>query len=197
MNGLEDLLLAAAGLEAALKRNGWRFCFVGGVAVQRWGNPRFTEDIDLTMLGGFGDEENVVDALLNELKLRRHDAREFALSRRVLLAKTRAGVDVDIALGALPFEERCVARATPWEVRGGVMLTTCLAEDLLTHKAFAGHGLDWGDVEGVLIRQHGKLDFTQIRAELKPLLELKAEPEALDKLERLVSTVDRRLRAKP
>src|SRR5260370_33129383 len=101
MNGLEDLLLAAAGLEAALKRNGWRFCFIGGGAVQRGGNPRFTEDIDLTLLTGFGDEEKFVDALLNELNPRRPDAREFALSCRVLLAKTHAGVDVGISPGVL------------------------------------------------------------------------------------------------
>jgi hypothetical protein len=29
MNGLEDLLLAAAELETALRRNGRRFCFIG------------------------------------------------------------------------------------------------------------------------------------------------------------------------
>jgi hypothetical protein len=196
MNGLEELLLAAAGLEEMLERNRWRFCFIGGVAVQRWGNPRFTEDIDFTLLTGFGDEEKFVDELLKELNPRRPDAREFALSRRVLLAQTRAGVDVDIALGALPFEERSVARATRWEIRGGVMLTTCSSEDLLVHKAFAGRDLDWSDVEGVLIRQHGKLDLGQIRAELKPLLELKGAPESLDKLQRMLDTVERRLKTR-
>ena len=48
-----------------------------------------------------------------------------------------------------------------------------------------------------MIRQHGKLNFGQIRAELTPLLELKGELEALDKLERLIATVERRLQAKP
>ena len=51
-----------------------------------------------------------------------------------------------------------------------------------------------GDVERVLIRQHGKLDLALVRSELKPLLELKGEPEALDKLERMLATVERRLR---
>ena len=52
-------------------------------------------------------------------------------------------------------------------------------------------------VERVLIRQHGKLDLKQIRAELKPLLELKGAPESLDKLEQKIVTVKRRLKAKP
>ena len=124
---------------------------------------------------GFGDEERFVDALLKELAPRRPDAREFALSRRVLLAKTQSGIDVDVALGALPFEERTVARATRWHFRDDVTFTTCSAEDLIVHKAFAGRDLDWGDVERVLIRQHGRLNLEQVRLELKPLLELKGE----------------------
>lgn len=196
MNGLEELLRAAAALETLLRRNDWRFCFIGGVAVQRWGTPRFTQDIDLTLLTGFGDEEKFIDALLQELNPRRPDAREFALRNRVLLAQTRDGVDVDIALGALPFEERSVARASAWRTRDGTVLTTCSAEDLVVHKAFAGRELDWGDVERVLIRQHGKLDFKQIRAELKPLLKLKGESQAMEKLDRMLATVERRLRAK-
>ena len=50
---------------------------------------------------------------------------------------------------------------------------------------------------GVLICQHGKLDLNLIRSELKPLLELKGEPEALDKLEQKIGTVERRLRSNP
>lgn len=196
MTGLEELLRAAGALETVLKRNGWRFCFIGGVAVQRWGLPRFTQDLDLTLLTGFGDEEKFIDALLKELNPRRPDTREFALRSRVLLAQTHDGMDVDVALGALPFEERCVARASVWPLGDGTMLTTCSAEDLVVHKVFACRDLDWGDVERVLIRQHGKLDLKQVRAELKPLLELKGAVEALDKLDRMTATVDRRLAAK-
>jgi hypothetical protein len=197
ISSLEELLLAAATLESFFAEKGWRFCFIGGVAVQRWSDPRFTQDIDLTLLTGFGSEEHFVDALLKHLLPRDPDAREFALSRRVLLAKTHEGIEVDIALGALPFEERTVARANPWRLRKDVSLTTCSAEDLIVHKAFAGRDLDWADVERILIRQHGKLNLHQIRAELKPLLELKGEMEALDKFEQKLTIVERRLRAKP
>jgi hypothetical protein len=100
---------------------------------------------------------------------------------------------VDVALGALPFEERSVSRATPWQIAERVRLTTCSAEDLIVHKAFAGRDLDWGDLERVLIRQHGKLDLRQIREELKPLLELKGTVESMDKLERVLAGVERRL----
>jgi hypothetical protein len=48
-------------------------------------------------------------------------------------------------------------------------------------------------VERVLTRQHGKLNLAQIRRELRPLLELKGELDGLEKLERMVNTVERRL----
>lgn len=193
---LPGVLAAASSVEQLCRKQNWRFCFIGGVAIQRWGEPRLTQDVDLTLLTGFGDEERFVDALLKELNPRRPDAREFALLHRVFLGRTREGVDVDVALGALPFEERSVARASAWPIGGAAVLTTCSAEDLVVHKVFAGRDLDWGDVERVLTRQHGKLDWKQIRAELGPLLELKGAVEAMAKLERILVTVEQRLRAK-
>ena len=194
---LPGVLTAAGEVQDFCRHQGWRFCFIGGVALQRWGEPRFTQDVDLTLLTGFGAEEQFVDALLQEFTPRRPDAREFALSRRVLLVQTRKGVGVDAALGALPFEERTVQRATEWAWSTDQSLVTCSAEDLVVHKAFAGRDLDWGDVERVLTRQHGRLNLAQIRSELKPLLELKGTPESLDKLERMIATVERRLRTNP
>jgi hypothetical protein len=138
-----------------------------------------------------------VDKLLQSFPARRSDAREFALVQRVLLITTPAGIPVDVALGAFPFEERSVQRSSAWTWSENHSLNTCSAEDLVVHKAFAGRGLDWTDLERVLIRQYGKLNLTQIHTELKPLLELKGENEALDKLDRLQATVERRLQAKP
>ena len=72
-------------------------------------------------------------------------------------------------------------------------LTTCSAEDLVVHKAFASRDRDWSDVETILVRQHGRLDLAQIRRDLSPLLELKDDVEPLAKLDRLIAVVDKRL----
>jgi len=53
---LPGVLAAAAELQDFYKQRGWKFCFIGGVAVQAWGNPRLTQDVDLTILTGFGEE---------------------------------------------------------------------------------------------------------------------------------------------
>lgn len=193
---LPGVLAAAGEVQRFCQKQGWRFCFIGGIAIQRWGEPRLTQAVDLTLLTRFGDEEKFVDALLKEFVPRRADAREFGLSHRVLLLQTSSGVAVDAALGAFPFEERSVQRASTWTWADGQSLITCSAEDLVVHKVFAGRDLDWGDVERVLVCQHGKLDLKQIRTELHPLLELKGASESLEKLERMLVTVERRLKTK-
>jgi len=43
-----DIFEAARQLQVPCDRRGWRSCFIGGVAVQRRGEPRVTRDVDLT-----------------------------------------------------------------------------------------------------------------------------------------------------
>ena len=47
MTDMVDVRAAAVEVQRLCVRQGWRFCFIGRVAVQRWGNPRFTVDVDL------------------------------------------------------------------------------------------------------------------------------------------------------
>ena len=182
---MNPILEAARDLQTFCESAGWKFCFIGGLAVQRWGEPRQTQDADLTLITGFGSEESYVDALLSQFAGRREDSKEFALRFRVLLLQAPNGVPLDIALGAMPFEEGSVARSSLWQLPGGVALLTCCAEDLIVHKAFAGRDRDWLDIEGVLLTQRQRLDLSHVKSELIPLLELKEEPESLNKLERL------------
>ena len=44
-----DVLDAARDLQSFCQLEKWRTCFIGGVAVQRWGAPRFTQDADITV----------------------------------------------------------------------------------------------------------------------------------------------------
>jgi hypothetical protein len=57
-------------------------------------------------------------------------------------------------------------------------------------KVFADRPRDWLDVEGVLIRHAGRLDWAMIGAELAPLLELKEAPDLLDRLDQLRRQVE-------
>ena len=112
------------------------------------------------------------------------DALEFSLTYRVLLLRAESGVGLDIAFGALPFEKSVVSRSSLYSYPGGESLRTCSPEDLVVLKAFAARPKDWMDVEGVIIRQAGKLDWRYIREQLAPLAELKGAPGIVDELER-------------
>lgn len=51
------------------------------------------------------------------------------------------------------------------------------------HKAFAARDRDWIDLTGIVIRRGRKLNVPQIWEELRPLVELKEEPEIITKLQ--------------
>lgn len=154
--------------------------------MQRWGEPRMTRDADLTLITGFGEEENFIDPLLAEYSGRREDARDFALKYRVLLLRDDNGTPLDIALGALPFEEDTVKRSSLWDLGEG-FLRTCSAEDLLVHKVFAARDQDWLDVRGILLRQGATIRMAQVERDLAPLLELKSATDHLLKLKTLAT----------
>jgi hypothetical protein len=180
---LNEVIRAAADLQVVCEAEGWRFCFIGGLAVQRWGEPRETVDVDLTLLTGFGDEGRFVSTLLDRFEPRIGNPAEFARANRILLLKARSGVGLDIALGGLPFEELAVSRATPFTFPLDVALRTCSAEDLIVLKAFADRPKVWVDVDGIISRQTGRIDWAYVRQQLGPLVELKEAPAILDQLE--------------
>ena len=186
---MNNVLRAAEEVQRFCLKQNWRFCIIGGIAVQRWADPRQTEDADVTLLTGFGTEETFVDALLTVFRARSETERETAPYRRVLFVYSSEGVEIDIALGGLPFEENCVQRASDWEISPTMALRTCSAEDLIVHKAFAARDLDWADVRSITMRQGRKLKVDQIWEELRPLVELKEAPEILAKLQRIFDEV--------
>jgi hypothetical protein len=125
---------------------GWRSYIIGGIAVNRWGRNRVTSDVDLNVLTGFGGEEQVIDTLLLHYSARIANAKPFALSRRVLLLNSPEGTGLDVSLGALPFEQSIVERASIFAF-DGIQLRTCSAEDLIVMKLFASRALDIRDAE--------------------------------------------------
>ncbi len=180
---MKKVFQAALQIQNFLEKNDWQFCFIGGIALQRWGQPRLTLDADLTLLTGFGEEEIFINKILANFQSRVSDPKEFSLRSRVVLLKI-GEVGIDISLGALFFEESAIKRATKYQFLKGVALQTCSAEDLIVYKAFANRTKDWADIENVVSFQQ-KLDWHYIFEQLTPLVELKEEPEILTKLEKL------------
>ena len=150
----------------------------------RWGEPRLTRDVDITLFTGFGAEEQIARALLELFEPRIPDALGFAMVNRVLLLQGSSGVPIDIALAGFPFEEEIIDRASTFEYLPGMTLRTASAEDLIVLKAFANRRHDWSDIAGIVARQRS-LDWNVIHALLSPLAELKGEPGILLELDRI------------
>jgi hypothetical protein len=183
--------LIEAGLEVQnfIQSKKWHFCFIGGLAVIRWGEIRMTQDIDLCVLSGFKNEEIFIDNLLAAFKSRIPDAADFAMRNRVLLLSSSNGIDIDISLAGLPFEEQMIERSSPFAYCPDCELITCSAEDLIVLKTFADRMKDWADVEGILARQKNHLDFDYITEQLTPLCELKEDSEIIKRLHKLIRDI--------
>lgn len=186
MNALYE---AAVEVHRFCEEREWRYCIIGGLAVARWEQPRTTQNVDISLLTGLGREESYVDPLLARFTGRTPDARQFALDNRVVLARASNGIALDIALAGFPYEEQVIARASAFEFAPGVSPRSASAEDLVVLKAFAGRGQDWVDVEGIAVRQSGRLDWAYIVAHLEPLCMLKGDDESVKRLERIRRSV--------
>ena len=180
-----EVVKAALEIQSFIERNAYRFCFIGGVAVIRWGQHRLTSDVDITVYTGFQDEEQIIDAFLDVFEGRLQNTREFALRRRVLLLKTPFGFPFDASLGGLPFEERMMERSSLFPFLPDASLRTCSAEDLIILKAFASRAIDWMDIEGVIIKQGKAIDWDIVTTELTPLADWKEDPSILPRLQQM------------
>lgn len=183
---LQELVRAAARLQALWEDAGFEFCFIGGLAVQHWGEPRQTGDVDASLWTDFGNERPVIDRLLETLSPRIEDAGGFAMLNRVLLVQEPGGVDTDVSLAAFPFERDVIDRAQPVTIDSSEeKIRLCDASDLIILKAFANRPRDWQDIRGIMIRSCQLLDWRRIETETSTLASLKEEPEILDRLNQL------------
>lgn len=137
------------------------YAVIGGIALQFWGEPRFTHDLDVTVQDRLELPE-LVRLTTDVFDSRVPDPHKFARDTRMLLLRV-SGVDVDVAVALRGYEDSLFARVRPIEVEPGKRLNICSAEDLIIHKALAGRPQDLADVQSVIQRQGKKLDVRYIR----------------------------------
>lgn len=161
------------------------YTIIGGVAVQRWGQPRLTRDVDITVLLPPGREEPILQEVVAAFPPRIKDAVAFALEHRVLPVEVPGASEVDISLGLPGYEEHVIARAVPYDLGGGRTVRLCAPEDLIIHKALAGRPQDVLDLQGIVARQGAALDVSYIRRWLAELARAAADPEVSARFERV------------
>jgi hypothetical protein len=151
-------LIARLAVELEAKRV--PFMLIGGQAVLLHGEPRLTQDVDVTM--GVGPDRvpdllGVCEAL--GLQPLPDDPGAFARETFVLPAADPAtGVRVDLIFSTTPYEAQAIDRAVLVNV-GSREVPFATAEDLLLHKLFAGRPRDLEDAAGVVRRKGPDLDW--------------------------------------
>ena len=105
---MRDLFRLANDIQSFCRERGWKFCFIGGLALQRWGEPRLTGDVDLTILTGFGDETAYIEQLCRAFPGRIADAAEFAERTRALQTER-----IQVTTGSGICSEATVATTNP------------------------------------------------------------------------------------
>jgi len=184
--GQTEFLAALGALREGLEALGAPWMCIGGVAVIASGVPRFTGDIDATILASAVDPERVVRVMASHrITPRIEQAVEFARQRHVVLLRHEpSDVPVDVSLTWLPFEEEAIRRAMERDY-GGVPVRVPRVEDLIIYKMVAARTRDLEDVERLLLLHAARLDVARIKrivVEFAEVLEDRTRVEALERL---------------
>lgn len=152
------------------------YAVIGGIAVQFWGEPRFTRDVDITL--GVAPEmfDAAVENLLRTFQSRIGEPMEFARENRILLLRGANGCEVDVSFGLPGYEQEMMSRTVPFELEHGKITKLCGAEDLIIHKMVAARPRDLEDVGGILTRNGRNLDLAYVRKWLNTFGDILAMP---------------------
>ena len=154
------------------------------------GEPRTTHDADFKVLVQ-GMTITRFRALAEaQFKPYRRPWLGRAESALVISVEVASDMIVDLLVAVLPYEEQAIQRAELIKFEE-LLLPVCTAEDLIIHKAIANRTQDWMDIEGVLLRQRGKLDAAYVRDWLAQFAEVLEKPELLTKFESLYANSER------
>ena len=153
-----------ARLTRELRARQLGFMLIGGQAVLLHGEPRLTQDIDVTL--GIGPNRlDVVLGVCRALGLQPipSDIEGFVRETFVLpAADPRSGIRVDLIFSTTPYEATAIGRAV-WVELAGERVPFASAEDLILHKLFAGRARDLEDTRGVVRRKGPDLDWGYLR----------------------------------
>jgi predicted nucleotidyltransferase len=176
---LRPLLSALEDLQVWLHSRSTPFVVIGGVAASLLGRPRLTQDIDLTVIVDPDEwEQLLASGQEHGFEARLSSALDFAKQNRVLLLRhVASGISVDVALGALPFEQQMIRRARPTEV-GPLSIPLATPEDLIIMKAIAHRPRDMEDIESVL-SIHPDLDRRRVLRWIREFASVLERPELL------------------
>lgn len=173
----------------ALKRENLPFMLIGGQAVLLHGQPRLTEDIDIT-LGISPDELPRVIRVCDEIGLDILPDRIEAFVQETYVLPARdldSSIRIDFIFSDLPYERQAIDRAVMVELLD-VPIPFASAEDLILHKLFSGRPRDIEDIQGVVQVRGEVIDWAYIEKWAREFTQILGREGILDQLIEIRST---------
>ena len=176
---MTKLEAAMLDLAAFLDERRLPYMTIGGFANLYWGVERFTRDVDITLEIDDSALPGFITDLEQSFRITVANPLEFARRNRVVRVQTQTGVDADLILAALSYESAALRRTVAVEL-GGRTVKLCSAEDLIIHKLSSERAQDAVDVEGIVMRQAGRLDLPYLEPQVRQLAAGLERPEIVE-----------------
>lgn len=182
----QSLLQVLAPLTEWFKEQRVPYAIIGGAAIGFLAQPRATQDIDAVTWIDLAEAATfVASGARFGFFPRISDPIEFALKSRVLLLQhNQTKIDVDISLGALPFEQEMLERAIEFTTPE-LTVQVATPEDLIITKAVAHRKRDLLDIDN-LVSVYPNLDLARIRHWVGQFAAVLEAPELVKDLENLL-----------
>jgi predicted nucleotidyltransferase len=182
---VEEIAEATTEIDQWLNERRLPHVFIGGLAVQRWAEPRATTDVDVAVMIPIEEWPDLARRLLQAFRPRVDRPEEFAARNLVLFLFTSNGTALDVSFSWEPFSKEIFDRAEELELPTGVSVPICCAEDLVVYKAVASRARDLSDVRNTIETCRDKLDTDLIRRRLRWYRDATDEDTPLHNFERL------------
>ena len=140
-------------LATTLERAGIPYMIIGGQAVLVHGEPRLTNDIDVTLALEPIEAEKILELLPSIHLVPLVDrVTEFLQETFVLPAQhEETGIRVDFIFSLSDYEREAIARAVTTRI-GSAKVRVATVEDVIIHKLVAARPRDIEDVRGLLAK---------------------------------------------
>jgi len=142
-----------AKLALGLNEQSIPYMIIGGQALLLYGEPRLTQDIDVT-LGVDVDALPKIMEISRKLNLKplSSDIVEFVKQTMIFPTKDEVtGIRIDFTFSSTSYERQAIKRARKVPIEKTVVKFASL-EDVIIHKVFTGRARDLDDVRSILIK---------------------------------------------
>lgn len=182
----DTFLLPLKKLSELLSKAKIRGVIIGGISVGLLGKPRFTADIDAVILLDFDEIERFIKiAKKFGFTPRIKDAAVFARRSHVLLfTHKKSGINIDLSIGLLPFEQELIERSKRFSAEG-TSFSIPTPEDLIIMKAVSRRPKDIEDIR-TIVQSQKTLDVKRIKHWVTEFANALEMPEIWDDIKKII-----------